>query len=279
MAKKRNRNRSAKKQQAPAKRKFPKRYLAAFGSTITVAIVVFLSFHFGLIKTSGNSTNGSEILVPAYIKPGSFTKISSSDLTGSGSVNVYFLSWKGCPIGAAESWIIYNFTRQYYSRNNYIVSVNHTSDPNDANPGTPGLLFSNLSFVYSGTDFNLRVAYVYGEYVNNTGVALISSGSKILNKTFPTSISKVMYEFETHVPLGSPISTPSAYEGGHLTTSIVVAGEKGTYLLEGYIFNPADLKGYSPTEVMSSLDSGNNTFASSIGSGTAYLESIVSLVN
>lgn len=279
MAKKRNRNRSAKKWKAPARPKYPKRYLAAFCSTIIVAIVIFLSFHFGLIKISSNSASGPEILVPVYINPGSFVKVSSSELANSGSVSIYFLSWEGCPIGAAESWVIYNFTRQYYSGNNYIVNANHTSDPNDVDPGTPGLLFSNLSFVHSGMDFNLGVTYVYGEYTNNTGNTLISKGSEILNKTFPPSISKLMYEFETSVPLGSPISTPSAYLEGHLTTSIVVAGKKGTYLLEGPMFNPTDLKGYTPSEVITSLDSGNNVFASSIGFGTAYLESIVSLVN
>ncbi|MCL4307006.1 MAG: DUF929 domain-containing protein [Candidatus Thermoplasmatota archaeon] len=272
-------NRASKPE--PKEKRGRDRRFAVIGAVLVVIIFVLLSFHFGLLKLpNGNAIAGSKLIYPSYIEIGEFAKVSDSNLGKANSVNVYFLSWKGCPIGAAESWVIYSFIHSngIASGNSYITDNNHTSDPNDSFANTPGLLFTNFTSYFSDQKFQFHVAYVYGEYINMSLSQAISSGSNVLNRSFPASISSVFYSFQTGVPLGtSPGALPSAIANKHLTTSIIITGNNGTYLLEGALFSPGVLSGYTPSQVMATISDNSSSapFTSTIGNGTAYFEKAV----
>ena len=73
---------------------------------------------------------------------GSFVEISNQDYAGNNAVGIYFDSWIGCPIGAANSWVIYGTLSGYVSNLADYVSY-HTSDPfESAVPNLPGILFN-----------------------------------------------------------------------------------------------------------------------------------------
>ncbi len=282
MSRYRNRKiaRRAARPEPKEKKKMDRRF-SIIGAVLVVIIFVLLSFHYGLLKLpNGNSSSGPKLTYPSYILPSYFVKISDSNLGQANTVNVYFLSWEGCPIGASESWVIYNFTRSngIENGNSYIIDDNHTSDPYDAYANTPGLLFTNFTSYFSDQKFQFHVAYVYGEYVNMSQSQAITSGSDVLNSSFPASISSVFYSFQTNVPLGTSSSAlPSALANKHLTTSILITGNNGTYLLEGALFNPGILSGYTPSQVMKTINDKSSSvpFASTIGNGTAYFEKVV----
>ena len=275
MANRKGKNRSDKRKTEPVKPRISRKLLLMPVIVLVIFIVILVSYDYGLFSTVKSTPTGISVNPLPYLEPGYFAKISNSNVGSQGTVSVYFLSWYGCPIGAAESWIIYNFTRQYFQGTGYIKDSNHTSDPAVAYPGTPGLIFGNYTMTYSGLHYSFNSAYVYGEYVNGSG--LIGSGSQIMNASFPHSVSTVLYQFETQVPLGTNISAqPSAIREGHLTTAILVSGNNGTYIVEGSIFSPGALEGYTPNQVRNAVDRGSVTFSSSIGAGTIYFEKVLS---
>ena len=275
MANRKGKNRSDKRKTEPVKPRISRKLLLMPVIVLVIFIVILVSYDYGLVSTVKSTPTGISVNPLPYLEPGYFAKISNSNVGSQGTVSVYFLSWYGCPIGAAESWIIYNFTRQYFQGTGYIKDGNHTSDPAVAYPGTPGLIFGNYTMTYSGLRYSFNSSYVYGEYVNGSG--LIGSGSQIMNASFPHSVSTVLYQFETQVPLGTNIGAkPSAIREGHLTTAILVSGNNGTYIVEGSIFSPGALEGYTPNQVRNAVDRGSVTFSSSIGAGTIYFEKVLS---
>ncbi|MHB1709315.1 MAG: DUF929 family protein [Thermoplasmataceae archaeon] len=277
VANRKGKNRSDKRKIQPVKPVKNRKFFLVTGAVLVIVIVIMVSYDYGLFNTGNSSSGGIPLKTPSFLLPGYFARISGSNIGSPGTVSVYLVSWYGCPIGAAESWIIYNFTRQYISGTGYIRDGNHTSDPLVKFRGTPGMIFNNYTMTYSGMHYSFNAAYVYGQYVNNSGSALIRSGSQIMNSSFPHSVSSIFYKFETQVPLGtSSAAQPSAIREGHLTTAILVSGNNGTYIVEGSIFSPSALSGYSPNHVKSDVDNGTATFSSSIGNGTIYFEKVLS---
>ena len=277
MANRKGKNRSDKRKMQPVQPKKGLRPLLVLVIVLVIVVVILVSYEYGFFDSGNPSSSEIPVNVPSSLQPGYFAKISNSNVGSQGTVSVYFLSWYGCPIGAAESWIIYNFTRQYTQETSYIRDENHTSDPAVAFPDTPGMIFNNYSMIYSGTHYTFNAAYVYGQYVNNTGSELIRNGSQIMNASFPHSVSTVLYQFETQVPLGTNnVAKPSAISEGHLTTAILVSGNNGTYIVEGSMFSPSALQGYTPDQVLKTVDMGSATFSSSIGLGTIYFEKVLS---
>ena len=277
VANRKGKNRSDKRKIQPVQPKKSLKLLLVPVIVLVIVVVILVSYEYGLFDLGNTSSSGIPVNIPSSLQPGYFAKISDSNVGNRGTVSVYFLSWYGCPIGAAESWIIYNFTRQYTQGTSYIRDENHTSDPVVAFPDTPGMIFNNYSMTYSGIHYTFNAAYVYGQYVNNSGSELIRNGSQVMNASFPHSVSTVLYQFETQVPLGSnSVAKPSAISEGHLTTAILVSGNNGTYIVEGSVFSPSALQGYTPAQVRNAVDDGSTAFSSSIGSGTHYFEKVLS---
>jgi len=275
VANRKGKNRSDKRKIEAVKPKTDRKLLLIPLILIVIFTVILVSYDLGLFSPGESADSGISVITPSYLEPGYFAKISNSNLGSRGTVSVYFLSWYGCPIGAAESWIIYNFTRQYIQGTGYIKNESHTSDPNIAFPDTPGLIFNNYTMTYDGLHYSFNSAYVYGEYP--TGTDLVRNGSQVMNASFPHTVSTIFYQFETQIPLGtSSASKPSAISEGHLTTAIIVSGNNGTYIVEGSIFNPSLLSGYKPLHVLEAVDQGSAEFSSSIGAGTVYFEKVLS---
>lgn len=249
------------------------------GKVVAVIAVVALAgifaglYHFGYLSTAGSAggNTGTSGALPSSINTGEFAQVSQNNYAGSSSVDIYFLSWQGCPIGASDSWAIYSMLGNHYSGISSKVQT-HTSDPQDVYPGTPGLLFSNFSFSSNGLSYNFHVVYVYGETLPSTG-DLVTSGLATLNGAFPSQISALFSDYQTKVD-ASGYNKPIALKANHLTSSILISGKNGTFYLEGSLYSPGDLKGDSPSYVMGHLNS-----IQPIVSASSYLQKVVNTAN
>lgn len=110
---------------------------------IIVAIVIVaagLGIPYGLGLTTFKHTPSKVII---SIPSRKFFKLSDQDYAPPGQIDVYLSSWYGCPIGAADSWMIYCsflpfINMSQHSVTNQVPYINGTT--------VPGLLFSNFSF-------------------------------------------------------------------------------------------------------------------------------------
>lgn len=258
MAKSRTRVQSINKKNVKKEPVQPNKKLKIVAVVLVIAVASIFAglYHFGyLTQGKSASTANNQGGLPSSVKTGYFAEVSTSSFAPINSVNIYFLSWKGCPIGAAESWFIYNVFNNYSSSVSSHIQF-HTSDPYDVYPGTPGLLFSNFSISHSGVVYNFKVIYVYGQTLPN-GTNLIASGLDTLKANTPSTIYNLFYEYQTEVPASSS-GKPISSQGGHLTSSMIVTGHDGTYYLEGapYDFGPANLSGYtSASQVLNNITS------------------------
>ena len=221
--------------------------------TMAVSIIIAVVVVTGVIIFSGvfnSSTSKSNT-----VSSGQFIKISSSDVSPQGGVNIYFLSWQGCPIGAADSWVVYNYihTQDPSLSNSTIYKEMHFSDPNESPTNIPGLLFNNFSYTLSGISYHFHVLYVYGEYLPPDGQSSINHGVSVLDAKFPSSISSIFVKYETQYPTAGLSGQAIASYAGHLTSSFIITGPSGTYYLEGEIYNPAAISGKQPGVLINDL--------------------------
>ena len=227
---------------------------------VLIAVVLDFSGLVGNLSfiSNGNSNNNSNSSLPTYIPAGQFVNISSGNIGPKNQVNIYVMSWRGCPIGASESWFWYLYINQtYHNRQGYILnsSYGHTSSSADAFYPVPGLLFKNFSFTNSNNvEVNFHIDYVYPQYlpvphsqaVVNAGITTLKSTSNFS----PTAINDFI-DYQTIVPTDANKTTtePLANYAGHLTTCIIISGNHGTYFFEGPFFNPGIIQ-YKDTSYM-----------------------------
>ncbi|BCU70468.1 DUF929 domain-containing protein [Stygiolobus caldivivus] len=196
------------------------------------------------------------LLYPIEVPLNSFIKVSNQDLAQAGISCIIFISWYGCPFGAADSWVLYAFL-SHYGKIYYNFSY---SDPYDVYPNTPSLIF--LSFK-PNSSIHFRFLYLYNRYLNAT-----ASGSQISNyiqyglnqiqKDFP-NYYKLIKEYVVEKWAQGGFFQAAAYMGNppHIPTLILISGDKGTYLLIGYMYNPSFIQGMSPQYLITHL---NTTF-------------------
>ena len=110
VANRKGKNRSDKRKIQPVQPKKSLKLLLVPVIVLVIVVVILVSYEYGLFDLGNTSSSGIPVNIPSSLQPGYFAKISDSNVGNRGTVSVYFLSWYGCPIGAAESWIIYNFT-------------------------------------------------------------------------------------------------------------------------------------------------------------------------
>ena len=175
-----------------------------------------------------------------------FAKVSSENYAGNNTVQVYFISWYGCPFGASDSWGLYIALSNYGQLN---VTPNYSDveavplTQNQPVVGTvPGLTFN--SFVpKSIVDFH--PIYLLGRiYPNNTAVlpnGTIISWNKILNvelnelkQEVPSWMYNLIYEYQIQLPYrnGQPIAELG--NPPHIVSTIIITGPHGTWMLMGY---------------------------------------------
>ena len=119
----------------------------------TMAVLIVIVLIAGGILPIGNpfnnSSHPSSFSPPQVLPWGSFAQISDSNF-GS-HVNIYYVSWYGCPFGAADSWGFY-LALQHYGNVSMAYPSTHYSNAKDIYPDTPGLIFyqrmitNNLTF-------------------------------------------------------------------------------------------------------------------------------------
>lgn len=219
-------------------------------SVIVIGVVVVLAVLYagGLLGSGMSAHKGTPAV--SGLNEGVFYKVSPET---SLNPHVYFISWLGCPVGATNSWgLLYAFNKfTHVNLTNHVET--HTSDPNEgAWANIPGLIFLFGKFqVYNIT---FQSVYLYNEYLNATanGSALqgtpIHSGLTQMQSDLPNTIYQDVVKMNLQYNLtktGKPIATL-----GHITTTIVIVNQKGTFAEVGPFFSPTDLSGHSPAFVM-----------------------------
>ena len=240
------------KQRNHRRKIFLQRISAFIISIIIIIVGILVYFH-----VSNSSINTSNLPITATsISWGSLTKIPDYS---SANVIIYYFSWYGCPIGATDSWEVFNVLSNYGNITDY-VSI-HYSDPNDLYPNTPGLIFTG-SFTVSGISF--VPVYVYNQYMNATTSGkyissqnLLSKGISEINSTVPHSIAYFEY-YAMFVTPTSYFGKPSGIENGHINTNIIIVRSNGTWILNGPLFNPLDLAGLNPTALLHDPESNSH---------------------
>ena len=221
---------------------------------VLIAVVLDFSGLVGNVSfiSNGSSSNNSNSSLPTYIPAGQFVNISSGNIGPKNQVNIYVMSWRGCPIGASESWFWYLYINQtYHNRPGYILnsSYGHVSSSEDAFYPVPGLLFKNFTFNNSNNvKVNFHIDYVYPQYLPGAhNQVLVDAGISTLQSTappnFPPAAINDFINYQTNVPTDANKTTtePLANFAGHLTTCIIISGNHGTYFLEGALFSPGIL--------------------------------------
>jgi hypothetical protein len=83
---------------------------------------------------------------------------------------------------------------------------------------------------------------------------IIKQGMFEINSTLPSEIVSIEYKVMYSVPT-SYFGKPSGIENGHINTNIIIVRENGTWVLNGQLFNPLDLAGIIPTQLLHNLKS------------------------
>ncbi|AWR96215.1 DUF929 domain-containing protein [Acidianus sulfidivorans JP7] len=214
-----------------------------------------------------------------------FSKVSNQDFASGNNVNVYLISWYGCPLGATNSWGLYLALSHYGIVNaspNYsdVEQLSSTYSGKD-----PGLLFYGFT---PNSTVNFYPIYILGRIYTNNGTASLPNGTFIpissiipveeseLQSELPSGLYNIVYQYELNENMPNQ-NEPIAFLGhpAHITTMVIITGPKGTWLLIGYpetVVNnlPVELSqsGYSPTQIFQAIKSNDlSSLSSSIANG------------
>ena len=224
----------------------------------TMAVLIVIVLIAGGILPIGNpfnnSSHPSSFSPPQVLPWGSFAQISDSNF-GS-HVNIYYVSWYGCPFGAADSWGFY-LALQHYGNVSMAYPSTHYSNANDIYPDTPGLIFyqemitNNLTFT---------PIYLYNQTMTGTTQNVPITGSLLsygLNHTasaMPPLVASFEKDAMTAVPTQG-FKGPTGEVNGHVNTNIIITGPKGAWILNGPLFSPSNLKGDKASTLLTNASS------------------------
>ena len=180
-------------------------------------------------------------------------KVSNTDYASGNSVEVYFISWLGCPYGASDSWALYEALSHYGQINATPIYSDSEGIPEYVNSfqtitsEVPGLQFTSPFKPNSTVQFHF--IYLIGRiFTNNNSFSLLNgtiltySGDSIVNfelnelkQEAPSWVYNLITQYQINEnPPGS--TEPIAYEGNppHIASTIIITGPKGTYMMIGY---------------------------------------------
>jgi hypothetical protein len=193
------------------------------------------------------------LLYPFEIPLDTFIKVSDVDLANQASVCIVFISWYGCPYGAADSWVLYAFI-SHYGKVLYNFSY---SDPNDIYPDTPSLIF--LSF-HSNSSVHFKFLYLYNRYLNATATGLqvsnyVQYGLSQIQQYLP-QYYQIVKEYVVEKWAQGGFFQSAAYMGNppHIPSTVIISGNKGTYILIGYLINPSLIQNETPQYLINHLN-------------------------
>jgi hypothetical protein len=225
---------------------------------VLISIVLFIS---GIIPEPHFTTKPTQFTTPSSIQWGTFTQLSNTNYGT--HINIYYISWYGCPFGAADSWAFHLYLKN-------IGYKQHYSNAKDIYPNTPGLLFTDG---FSNNTLTFTPIYLYnqtmtGNTLNQTITgSLLTYGLNTLSQKLPQSIYTLEKEVMTIIPT-SPFNQPSGIKMQHINTNIIITGPNGAWVLNGAFYNPDLLKGLSTNTVLN----GNYSF---INNGELEISNII----
>ena len=179
-------------------------------------------------------------------------KISNTNYSRNGSVQVYFLSWYGCPLGAIDSWGLYIALSKYGILNvtpNYSDLEAILMSPNSTFLGkTPGLLFvsykpkPNSNVIFHAIYFlgriyplNSTASLPNGTIIKYSGSSLVNIELNEIKKLAPSRVYNLVYKYEIKIPYknGAPVVY---FRKGfpHAVTALIITGPNGTWMMLGY---------------------------------------------
>ncbi|BBG25467.1 DUF929 domain-containing protein [Sulfuracidifex tepidarius] len=202
---------------------------------LIVALIGFTSFSHPVFSPSSSFSSS-----PAPFK---FFQVNTQNYAGNDSVQVFFISWYGCPYGATDSWALYKTLSQY---GNIQATPGHSiSEPNI--PYIPSLWFTSFK---PNSSVYFHYLYMYNEYLNATpsGIPINpENGSAVIvglqeikdNLSYAPWIYNIIEQYEVDTPLvssSSGLNDSIAYSTSapHIATMIIITGPGGTYALIGY---------------------------------------------
>ncbi|EQD45754.1 protein containing DUF929, partial [mine drainage metagenome] len=251
---------------------------------VVVVIVVIAVFAFNLVHLP--SFKSSSYQLPSSIpfsSFGTYYAVNSSDYAPSSSVNIYFVTWVGCPYGAGDSWELYNYLNGFGSISSSVID--HYSDPSEGKLASiPGLLFNDNHISVTGVNgisINLDTYYLYNEemtqsfnspVVNITSLNAITVAlSELQADNLPAPIYNIVKDFTTVVN-ATGYSKASALLGNpaHINTIIVFTGPKGTDIINGGMIDPQPLLQFTDKTLLS-----NPSLGTGVSAGTTLVSDIV----
>jgi hypothetical protein len=267
-----------------------KRWLPVIVAVVIVAAGLGVPYGLGIVTfMHGQNTQNTANVKPVTIPFGKFYEISNVDYAPASQVNVYLSSWYGCPIGAADSWMLLDYFSQYVNMSSSI-QLNKAPFANDT--AVPGLLFRTFSYVHAATNdsskftVNFYPYYLYNLYLNATADGLsnveggtpinssqlVSTGLSELNFSgIPDPIVRIVQNITTVDRLsGTNTSSAFLYSPHKINTVMVITGPGGTWILNMYVIDPGSLTSYTPQYMldhyatMPSVISAEASFASAM---------------
>lgn len=181
-----------------------------------------------------------------------FAKVSNENYAGNNTVEVYFISWYGCPNGASDSWGLYIALSHYGMLNvtpNYSDLETVHTPTNDVLGEVPGLIFntfeqkSNVSFHLSfhpiyllGRIFtsNSTATLPNGTLITYSGNSLVNIELNELKNSAPSWVYNLIVKYQIQTPFTN--SKGIAYSGNppHIVSTIIITGPNGTWMMLGY---------------------------------------------
>ncbi|AAT42729.1 DUF929 domain-containing protein [Picrophilus oshimae] len=183
---------------------------------------------------------GTIAIQPLEEPSGKFFRINGKSST----INIIFVSWLGCPIGASLSWPLYFALLKYGNLSYY----EWHSDPNDVYPDTPGLIFKG----YFSNTINATFIYLYNETLtgnqNNETINgnLVSYGLSELKSELPCNYYKIIKKYTTIDWISGSLfeSSADSVSPHHINTVLLISGPNGSYFLNGALYNPGNISIY-----------------------------------
>lgn len=188
---------------------------------------------------------------------GHLIKYNNVDYAPPGLVEIYVVSWYGCPMRAGLSWALYLALQKY---GNVTVEPHGSlmiGEPSGvfknilpADTSIPSLLFVNFTpntnvrfyeiMVYNQelneTTLGYFIRNYTGQYDEKPPVSAVNLGLLTLEKLAPSWVYQIVYTTQVEEKL-MPVGNGSvAFAAHHLVTELIITGPKGTWIALFYVY-------------------------------------------
>ncbi|BFI76813.1 DUF929 domain-containing protein [Sulfurisphaera ohwakuensis] len=216
-----------------------------------IALVVVLIVFLMLPMIHPNSGSSGNSVVNAQEPFFQFAKVSSQDYAPPGKVEVYLVSWIGCPFGASDSWGLYIALSHYGVVNvtpNYsdLEQIPISAPDNTISGKVPGLIFNSFN-PNSSVEFhpiyllgriftsNSSASLPNGTIITYSGNSLVSFELNELQKLAPSWVYNLIYQYQITTPFPGH-NEGIAYLGNppHIVSTVIITGPNGTWMIMGY---------------------------------------------